>query len=108
MLFRSGVRRHHIIDAKSGYPNSFIVGCTVAGSSAMIMDIVSTTIMTMESLDEVKNYLMLLENIGVKVDVLLQVPVSDSAIKLYVNEGMKENISEVYKDIEVEVFEYGA
>ena len=103
-----GVRRHHIIDAKSGYPNSFIVGCTVAGSSAMIMDIVSTTIMTMESLDEVKNYLMLLENIGVKVDVLLQVPVSDSAIKLYVNEGMKENISEVYKDIEVEVFEYGA
>ena len=50
----SGIRRHHIIDAKSGYPNSFIVGCTVAGSSAMIMDIVSTTIMTMESLDDVK------------------------------------------------------
>lgn len=104
----SGIRRHHIIDAKSGYPNSFIVGCTVAGSSAMIMDIVSTTIMTMESLDEVKEYLVLLENNGIQVDVLLQVPVSDSDIKLYVNEGMESNISEVYNNIEIEVFEYGA
>ena len=103
-----GVRRHHIIDAKSGYPNSFVVGCTVVGSSAMIMDIVSTTIMTMESLEEVKDYLVLLDNNGIQVDVLLQVPVSSSTIKIYVSEGMEGKVSEVYNNIEVEVFEYGA
>ena len=103
-----GVRRHHIIDAKSGYPNSFVVGCTVVGSSAMIMDIVSTTIMTMESLEEVKDYLVLLDNNGIQVDVLLQVPVSSSTIKIYVSEGMEGKVSEVYNNIEIEVFEYGA
>lgn len=103
-----GVRRHHIIDAKSGYPNSFVVGCTVVGAGAMVMDVLSTTIMTMESLEEIKNYLVLLENNDIEVDVLLQIPVSDSAIKLYVNEGMNSNISEVFNDIELEVFNYGA
>lgn len=104
----SGVRRHHIIDAKSGYPNSFIVGCTVVGQSAMIMDIVSTTLMTMETLDEVKNYLSLLKNNSIEFDVLLQVPVSQDVIKLYVNESMNSNIGEVFNNIDVEVFEYGA
>ena len=103
-----GIRRHHIIDAKSGYPNSFVVGCTVVGTGAMVMDVLSTTIMTMESLEEIKNYLVLLENNDIEVDVLLQIPVSDSAIKLYVNEGMNSNISEVFNDIELEVFNYGA
>lgn len=103
-----GIRRHHIIDAKSGYPNSFVVGCTVVGTGAMVMDVISTTIMTMESLEEIKNYLVLLENNDIEVDVLLQIPVSDSAIKLYVNEGMNSNISEVFNDIELEVFNYGA
>ena len=103
-----GVRRHHIIDAKSGYPNSFVVGCTVIGDSAMIMDIVSTTIMTMENMDEIKAYLALLQTNGIEVDVLLQVPVSSSKIKIYSNAGMRENISESYNDIVVEVFEYGA
>lgn len=103
-----GIRRHHIIDAKSGYPNIFVVGCTVVGNSAMVMDVVSTTIMTMENLEEVKGYLSLLENNNIEVDVLLQVPVSDSEIKLYVNESMNGNVVEVFNDIEVEVFDYGA
>ena len=103
-----GVRRHHIIDAKSGYPNSFVVGCSVVGESAMIMDIVSTTIMTMENLEEIKSYLVLLENNNIDVDVLLQVPVSDSEIKLYVNESMNENVNETFNGIELEVFGYGA
>lgn len=102
-----GVRRHHIIDAKSGYPNSYIIGATVIGESAMVMDVVSTTLMTMENLEEVKSYLNLLKNNNIDIDILIQT-VEDNSLKLYVNKSMKENIAQVYNEIVVEEFNYGA
>ena len=45
----------HIIDGLSGYPNDFVVGCTVVGDSAMVMDVISTTLMTMDSIEEIKS-----------------------------------------------------
>lgn len=102
-----GVRRHHIIDATSGYPNSFLVGATVVGENAMICDIVTTTIMTMSSLEEIKEYLVLLESKGLYFDVLLQTDYNGS-LKLLVDEDMNKNVKELNDGVLLEVFNYGA
>lgn len=101
-----GTIRHHIIDCNSGYPYSFVLSSTVIGNSAMIMDIVSTTIMTM-NLEEIKSYLLELEKMSIHVDVLLQVS-DNNKLKILVDEGMKDKIKEVYDDTNVEVLDYGA
>ena len=102
-----GIIRHHIIDATSGYPNTYLVGATVIGESAMMVDIVTTTLMTMNSIEEINAYLELLESNNISLDVLLQVKVDDG-IKLLVNDSMKMQVSQVFNDIELEVFNYGA
>jgi len=102
-----GVKRHHIIDAVSGYPNSFIIGATVVSENAMICDIVTTTLMTMSTLEEAKAYLVLLENRGLSFDVLLQTE-DNGSLKLYVNSSMNENINQVNEGVSVEEFDYGA
>lgn len=102
-----GIIRHHIINATSGYPNTYLVGATVIGESAMMVDIVTTTLMTMNSIEEIKTYLTLLENNNVSLDVLLQVKVDDG-IKLLVNDTMQDQVLQVFNDIELEVFNYGA
>lgn len=101
-----GTIRHHIIDCNSGYPSNYVLSTTVIGDSAMIMDIVSTTIMTM-NLEEIKSYLLLLNDMNVKVDVLLQIK-EDTKLKILVNESMKDKIKEVYNGVSVEVLDYGA
>lgn len=102
-----GIIRHHIIDATSGYPNTYLVGVTVIGENAMVADIVTTTLMTMNSIGEITTYLELLENDNISLDVLLQVK-ADDGVKLLVNESMKSQVSQVFNDIELEVFSYGA
>ena len=102
-----GVRRHHIINASNGYPSSFLVGATVIGENAMICDIVTTTLMTMSNLEEIKEYLVLLENNDIKFDVLLQTDFNGT-LKIYVNEDMQNNISQVVDGVIVEEFSYGA
>jgi hypothetical protein len=102
-----GIIRHHIIDATSGYPNTYLVGATVIGESAMMVDIVTTTLMTMNSLEEIKAYLELLETNQIILDVLLQVNAGDS-IKLLVNSSMNNQVAQVFNEIDLEVFNYGA
>lgn len=104
---QDGVKRHHIIDAISGYPQNFIYGATVISDNATICDIVTTTLMTMNSLEEIKEYLILLETKGYVFDVLLQVN-DEGSLKVMVNEGMKSNIKQVKDGIVVEEFSYGA
>ena len=102
-----GIIRHHIIDATSGYPNTYLVDATVIGESAMVADIVTTTLMTMNNLEEIKAYLELLETNNIILDVLLQVNNGDS-IKLLVNSSMNDQVAQVFNEIELEVFNYGA
>ena len=102
-----GIIRHHIIDATSGYPNTYLLGATVIGESAMIADIATTTLMTMNSLEEIKAYLELLETNQIILDVLLQVNAGDS-IKLLVNSSMNNQVAQVFNEIDLEVFNYGA
>ena len=83
-----------------------MLSSTVIGESAMIMDIVSTSIMTM-NLEEIKDYLLFLDNMNIDVDVLLQVREGET-LKVLVNDGMHDNIKEVYNGISVEVLEYGS
>ena len=71
----------------------------------MIMDVVSTTVMTM-NLEEIKSYLLMLKGLGIDLDILLQVK-DDNELKILVNDSMKDRIKEVYNGIGVEVFEYG-
>ena len=102
-----GTRRHHIIDATSGYPNTYLLATTVVSDSAMIADIMTTTLMTMESMEEIQSYLTLLQNNGVNAKVLLQVKENDS-LKVYVNDSMKSVIGQVFDGVIVEEFSYGA
>lgn len=102
-----GTRRHHIIDATSGYPNTYLLATTVVSDSAMIADIMTTTLMTMESMEEIKAYLTLLQNNGVNAKVLLQVKENDS-LKVYINSSMKSVVGQVVEGVTVEEFNYGA
>ena len=102
-----GTRRHHIIDATSGYPNTYLLATTVVADNAMIADIITTTLMTMESINEIKNYLAQLQNDGINVKVLFQVN-ENGNLKIYANRSMKDIICQVYGDIVVEEFSYGA
>lgn len=102
-----GVRRHHIINAVSGYPMKFLVGATVVGDNAMAMDVVTTTLMTMSNLDEIKAYLRLIENSGVQLDVLLQSE-ENNELKIYVNNTMKDKVKKAYETLVIEEFDYGA
>lgn len=102
-----GVRRIHILDATSGYSSNNLLAVTVIGDSAMIMDIVTTSVMAMSSDNEVKEYLTRLSEKGVNIKILLQKEAYGS-LKLYANENMKNSISNVYVDLEVEDFKYGA
>lgn len=102
-----GTRRHHIIDATSGYPSGYLLAATVVGESAMIMDVVSTSLMCM-NLEEIKNYLILLEDAGVKIKVLLQVKDENNKLRLLLNKDMNSIVKEVYSDASTEVFVYGA
>lgn len=101
-----GTRRHHIIDATSGYPNTYLLATTVVADSAMIADIMTTTLMTMESMEEIKIYLTLLQNNGINAKVLLQVNENDS-LKVYVNNSMKSVVGQVFDGATVEEFSYG-
>jgi thiamine biosynthesis lipoprotein ApbE len=99
--------RHHIINGVSGYPSTYLLSATAVGDSAMVADIVTTTLMCMDSLDEIKSYLLLLENQGVKLDVLLQVKENDN-LKVLVNSSMRFIITNVSDNgVNVEEFSYG-
>lgn len=102
-----GTRRHHIIDATSGYPNTYLLATTVVSNSAMIADIMTTTLMTMESMEEIKAYLTLLQNNGVEAKVLLQVK-ENNTLKVYANSSMQSVIGQVFEGVTVEEFSYGA
>ena len=104
---QDGTRRHHIIDATSGYPNNYLLATTVITDSAMIADIITTTLMTMESLEEIKTYLTLLQSNQIEVKVLLEVNVNDSLV-IYANSEMKKVIGKVFDGVTVEEFSYGA
>ena len=60
-----------------------------------------------DSLEEIKTYLELLGANNIILDVLLQVNNGDS-IKLLVNSSMNSQVAQVFNDIELEVFNYGA
>jgi len=101
-----GTRRHHIIDATIGYPGNYLLGVTVVGENAMICDIVTTTLMSM-NLEEIKQYLKELENKGIILDVALQVE-DNSMLKILVNDSMNLLINEIFEEsTKVEVFDYG-
>ena len=102
-----GTRRHHIIDATSGYPNTYLLATTVVSNSAMIADIMTTTLMTMVSMEEIKAYLTLLQNNGVEAKVLLQVK-ENNTLKVYANSSMQSVIGQVFEGVTVEEFSYGA
>ncbi len=98
------VFRHHILDGTSGYPNTYVLSATVVGESAMVMDVVTTTLMTLTNLEEVKAFLNLL---GEDISVLLQVMEGDT-FKVYINESMKNIVLDNYSLMEFEEFSYGA
>lgn len=104
-----GIRRHHIIDATIGYPNTYLLATTVLGDSAMVVDIVTTTLMTMDDLDEIKSYLSLLEDNGINLKVLLQVE-ENGKLKVLLNEPIKEIINNISDESKVVIgdFDYGA
>lgn len=101
-----GTRRHHIIDATSGYPNTYLLAATVITDSAMIADIMTTTLMTMGSMEEIKSYLSLLENKGISAKVLLQIE-EDEALSVYVNDSMKKVIGKTFDGVTIKEFSYG-
>lgn len=101
-----GTRRHHIIDATSGYPNTYLLATTVVADSAMIADVMTTTLMTMESMEEIKAYLTLLQNNGVNARVLLQVN-ENNRLKVYINKSMSNVIGQLFDGVLVERFSYG-
>ena len=103
-----GVRRHHIIDARDGYPNTYLLATTVVGESAMIVDIATTTLMSMDNLNDMKNYLLALENMGINLSVLLQVE-ENNHLKIFVNDSMNSMVDNIgQNDTVIEGFNYGA
>ena len=102
----SGVRRHHILDATTGYPNTYLLAATVLGDSAMVVDIVTTTLLSMSNIEDIENYLINLKNSGVNLRVLLQIEENDE-LKALVNDEMK-NVFVVSDGVLLEVFNYGA
>ena len=105
-----GIRRHHIIDATSGYPNTYLLAATVVGESAMIADIVTTTLMTMSNLADIKSYLSDLTERDIDLKVLLQIK-DNSQLKVLINDAMADcvkDISESDVNIVMERFSYGA
>lgn len=101
-----GTRRHHIIDATRGYPGQYLLATTVIGKSAMIVDIITTTLMSMNK-EEIEDYLKSLSDIGINVSVLLQVE-EDNKLVIYADSDMNEFFGTVYNDLEVKVLDYGA
>ncbi len=102
----SGVRRHHILDATTGYPNTYLLAATVLGDSAMVVDVVTTTLLSMSNIEDIENYLINLKNSGVNLRVLLQIEENDE-LKALVNDEMK-NVFVVSDGVLLEVFNYGA
>lgn len=101
-----GIRRHHIIDAVSGYPNNNLLAVTVVGESAMIVDIITTTLMAM-NIDEIKIYLSVLQDLEIDIAVALQIAEGEN-LKILANDKMRAFIGEVYCDAQLEEFNYGA
>jgi len=105
-----GVKRHHIIDATRGYPNTYLLAATLIGDSAMEVDIATTTLLTLNSMDEIKDYLAELEQNGISLKILLQKE-EDGILKVLVNDAMKDLVKDVSSeevDVNIEVFNYGA
>ena len=102
-----GVKRHHIIDATSGYPNNYLLSATVVCESAMIADIITTTLMSFKNLDKIKSYLSSLKINGLRV--LLQIE-ENGTLKVLVNDNMKGIIKDISEDsiLVIEEFNYGA
>lgn len=105
-----GIRRHHIIDATSGIPNTYLLAASVISDSAMVADIATTTLMTMNSLEEIKEYLVSLKNLGINLKVLLQIE-DNGNLKILVDNEMKKivkNIDDNEYPVTIEEFSYGA
>ncbi len=102
-----GVRRIHILDATRGYSSTNLLAVTVIGSEAMIMDIVTTSVMAMSDDNEIKDYLIKLKNNGIDLKILLQKE-ENNVLKLYANETMKNSLGTIYANTSVGDFTYGA
>ena len=103
---------HHIIDPISGYPNQNRLGITALSSNAMYADIITTSLMSM-NMDETKEYLSLLKQNNIDVEVFIQDKI-ENGVKIYVTHKMKQLVSirenEDYKSyldsIVIEEFSY--
>lgn len=102
-----GIRRIHILDATSGYSSTNLLAVTVIGSKAMIMDIVTTSVMAMSDDDEIKAYLTKLKENDIDLKILLQKEENNN-LKIYANESMKNSLGTIYVSVNVEDFNYGA
>ncbi len=84
-----GVRYHHILDPKTGYPARENISSTVVAKSAVLADAWSTTAFLMNREDAVK---AADETEG--VDILL-IYEEENELKYIMSEGMKEYILEL-------------
>ena len=62
---------HHIIDPTTGYPNQNRLAVTVVMENAMYADIITTSLMSM-NMNETKQFIKDLENIGITFDLFIQ------------------------------------
>lgn len=82
---------HHIIDPITGYPNQDRLAITALGDNAMYVDIVTTTLMSM-NMSQTKEYLKTLKNEGIEIGVVIQDKENDF-IKVYVSKEIKNQVS---------------
>jgi len=104
---------HHIIDPLTGYPNQNRFAITATCKNAMYADIITTSLMSM-NMNETTEFLKILKNSGIDVDVIIQDKHSDG-VKVLATNKMKNRISirynnEKYSDylnsIVIEEFSY--
>ncbi|MBP7735345.1 MAG: FAD:protein FMN transferase [Spirochaetes bacterium] len=87
-VMRNGVRYHHIIDPRSGYPTKTFTSVSVISKSAALSDAYATAIFVM-GLEKAREFL---KQHG-EIDVIL----ADDKVNLYISKRLKERITVLEK-----------
>ena len=82
---------HHIIDPISGYPNENRFAITAVGSNAMYMDIITTSLMSM-NMEESKEFVRTLINNNIDLELFIQ-DKKDTSVIVYATSNMKNWVS---------------
>lgn len=93
-----GERRHHIIDATSGYSLNHYYSVTVVCDNSFFADIITTSITSMDEF-QLREYLLNLQQKGIDVGLLLQVK-EENQLVVKANDKMKSLQGDLF-DIEI-------